>query len=57
MTACRMLIKLDWDHLQDIMSLELMLAIHFDLINSFLFKLDNFGAFATFAVFTVATLV
>lgn len=52
-----LLALLDWDHLQETRSLEMMIASHFDLADTMLSKLENFVALVTFFVFTIAAIV
>ena len=57
MTGCRILILLDWNHLQDTRSLEMMIASHFDLVDAILSQLESFVTFSAFVVFTIIAFV
>ena len=52
-----LLALLDWDHLQETRSLEMMINSHFDLADTMLSKFENFVSLMTFFVFSMAAIV
>ena len=52
-----LLALLDWNHLQDTRSLEMMIASHFDHTDTMLSKLENFATLMILFVFTMVAIV